>query len=105
MEDRAAVSAFEFVEGHVQVDPLRFGQNARIIRANIEIHGEIGPDGHRAVANGTLAVGNKRRGLAPCWVPSPSQTGHQPSGLLNEKWWGESSSKLRPQLSQLRCWL
>ena len=49
--------------------------------------------------------GTREAGLAPCWVPRPSQTGHQPSGALNEKWCGESSSKLRPQPSQLRCWL
>ncbi len=43
--------------------------------------------------------GSATAGLAPCWMPSPSQTGHQPRGLLNEKWCGESSSKLRPQPS------
>ena len=44
-------------------------------------------------------------GLAPFCVPSPSHTGHQPSGLLNEKWCGLSGSKLRPQRSHAKCWL
>ena len=52
-----------------------------------------------------LPSGMSTAGLAPCWVPRPWQTGHQPSGLLNEKLCGESSSKLRPQLSHERCWL
>ena len=52
-----------------------------------------------------LASGTRTAGLAPCCVPRPSQTGHQPSGLLNEKWCGDSSSKLRPQRSHERCWL
>ena len=37
--------------------------------------------------------------------PSPSQAGHQPSELLNEKLCGLSVSKLRPHFSQARCWL
>ena len=32
-----------------------------------------------------LGSGTSTAGLAPCCVPRPSQTGHQPSGLLNEK--------------------
>ena len=36
---------------------------------------------------------------------SPSQAGHQPSQVLNEKLCGVSGSKLRPQRSQAKCWL
>ena len=48
---------------------------------------------------------SKAAGLVPVCVPSPSQAGHQPSGLLKEKLCGESGSKLRPQRSQAKCWL
>ena len=44
-------------------------------------------------------------GFAPVCVPRPSHAGHQPSELLNEKLCGVSGSKLRPHLSQARCWL
>ena len=47
--------------------------------------------------------GIEHRRVGACCVPSPSQTGHQPSGLLNEKWCGDSSSKLRPHRSQARA--
>ena len=43
--------------------------------------------------------------FAPCWTPRPSHVGHQPRGLLNEKWCGFNGSKLRPQRSQAKCWL
>ena len=53
-----------------------------------------------------LGIADQQRpGCAPCCMPSPSQVGHQPSGLLNEKWCGVSGSKLRPQRSQAKCWL
>ena len=46
-----------------------------------------------------------KAGLAPCWTPSPSHAGHQPSGLLNEKWCGLSGSNDLPQFSHVtRYW-
>ena len=39
----------------------------------------------------------------PGWMPRPSHSGHQPSGLLNEKLWGVRCAKLRPQSLQARC--
>ena len=56
-------------------------------------------------ASVSLGSRNSAAGLAPVCVPNPSQAGHQPSELLNEKLCGVSRSKLRPQLSQAKCWL
>ena len=79
---------------------------ASIIRAKAGFSAKSGQTATAPVAERLVRPsGISTAGLAPCCVPSPSQTGHQPSGLLNEKWCGESSSKLRPQPSQTRCWL
>ena len=66
--------------------------SAAIIRGEERVAGEVGPDGDGPLRGGSAG----RRGRAPPgWrraaMPSPSQTGHQPSGLLNEKWCGDSS--------------
>ena len=49
--------------------------------------------------------GTGPRGWRRLPTPRPSHAGHQPSGLLNEKWCGESGSKLRPHVLHTRCWL
>ena len=59
----------------------------------------------RPAASVSFGSRNSAAGLAPVCVPRPSHAGHQPSELLNEKLCGVSGSKLRPQLSQAKCWL
>ena len=64
--------------------------------------------GHNATApSAKVSFGScsKAAGLVPVSVPRPSQSGHQPSELLNEKLCGERGSKLRPHWSQAKCWL
>ena len=99
------MSGVELVVRHVEVDAA--GRGHRLGRAGRTAgsRSKSGPDRDRPLREAERAVGDQGRGIAPCWVPKPSQTGHQPSGLLNEKWCGESSSKLRPQPSHERCWL
>ena len=66
------------------------------------------PAGHSATApSASVSFGSRSKaaGLVPVCTPSPSQPGHQPSGLLKEKWCGPSGSKLRPQRWQAKCWL
>ena len=78
---------------------------APIIRPNA---GTSARSGQTAMAPARIDLagsGMNCAGSAPFWMPSPSQAGHQPSGALNEKWFGVSSSKLRPQPSHDRCWL
>ena len=55
--------------------------------------------GHTSTAPSASVICMLRKrdaGLAPTSTPRPSHALHQPSGLLNEKWCGESGSKLRP---------
>ena len=61
----------------------------------------------RARPSASVSFGSRSSaaGFAPVCVPRPSHAGHQPSELLNEKLCGVSGSKLRPHLSQARCWL
>ena len=111
-----------FVEARLQLDSWedkttgKKVSKLRLVGENFQFLGpREGGDGGSSGSSGQTTTAPPRRlrppsgmsaaGLAPCWVPSPSQTGHQPSGLLNEKLCGESSSKLRPQPSHDRCWL
>ena len=66
---------------------------------------QVGPQIEHAFGQRQLRIAHSAAGLAPICTPRPSQVGHQPSGLLNEKLCGVSGSKLRPHWSQARCWL
>ncbi len=99
-----AMLAAELLEGHVERHAGRAGEAFQHRR---------GTAGCRARAtaprrpSASVSFGSRSRaaGFVPVCTPSPSQAGHQPSGLLKEKWCGASGSKLRPHRSQAKCWL
>ncbi len=76
--------------------------------ASIMAKMRLSAPGHRATAP-SASVRSGSRKTPPDWLPTctpnPSQAGHQPNALLNEKLCGESGSKLRPQRPQAKCWL
>ena len=59
--------------------------SASIIRANSGVAANSGQTATAPWRRLNRPSGTSTAGLAPCWMPSPWQTGHQPSGLLNEK--------------------
>ena len=81
-------------------DPGRSPQRVRSPRSSGQKAGTSSKSGQTTTAPSAGSAGRRgsaARGWPRCWTPEPSQTPHQPSGLLNEKWCGTSSSKLRPQ--------
>ena len=86
VQDDAPAAAVEVVKGSVQIDLLGRG---RATRSSGQTSGSApGPARRRPLpcAGSVRPSGTSTAGLAPCWMPSPWQIGHQPSALLNEKW-------------------
>ena len=80
----APAASVEIVERGIEIDPLG-PASASIMRAK---SGTASKSGQTATAPSrrlNRPSGTSTAGLAPCCTPSPWQTGHQPSGLLNEK--------------------
>jgi hypothetical protein len=71
--------------------------NSRESDSRIDANSRLPPgDGHARTApspSDRSGFGIRADRFVPCSVPSPWHAGHQPSGLLNEKFCGVSSSK------------